>query len=621
MAVQEFFSTGKLLGEINATTIALIPKVSTPSKVSEFRPIACCNVIQKCISKILTNRIQSGLANIVHFNQSAFVPGRHIQDNILIAQELLKGYNRKNRPKRCAMQIDIQKAYDIVSWDFLESILNKFRFHRVMISWIMTCVRFTKFSICINGEIHGYFKGGRGLRQGDPISPYLFTLVMEVFNLIMCKNIQESNEYGYHFGCKDLKLSHICFADDLLVFCKGNVGSIKVVKNTLEEFARTSGLILNLGKSVIFFGSIKDRDKPDMIQILPFKSGKLPVRIQLIVSVLSSMQLYWASVFLLPNSVIKELEKLLKGFLWNSGGSAIGRAKNASIWEVVEDKNDSWGWKTILNIRDKCADGPLSNFITKRVLYDARLDAKTKLSSMINEGQWKWPDGWSEKFSILQGITPPVLQSDKEDDVLWVTNSNLQVDFSTKQIWQDLKYNWPNIDWKDMVWFKHFNPRHAFILWLAVQGKLQTKDRIAKWCHNSVQCVLCKVENETHEHMFFNCKFSADIWLRLRTFRWNMRDYIALQDIIQENVRIKKQNNIGTVVNKIIPAASVYQIWQERNVRIFQEKERNEESICNIIKESVRNQLLSIKVRHTKNVINLGALWKLKWMNCRLVAA
>ncbi|GKA82143.1 RNA-directed DNA polymerase, eukaryota, reverse transcriptase zinc-binding domain protein [Tanacetum coccineum] len=132
----------------------------------------------------------------------------------LPGEELLRWYNRKNGPKRCAMQIDIQKSYDTVSWSFLEEIL-----------------------------------GGRGLRQGDPISPYLFTLVMEVFSLIMEKNIEESRVFCYHFGCKELKLSHMCFADDLLVLCKGNIESIKV-----------------------------ERDKLDLLQVMPLKCGKLSVR-------------------------------------------------------------------------------------------------------------------------------------------------------------------------------------------------------------------------------------------------------------------------------------------------------------------------------------------------------
>ncbi|GJR91899.1 RNA-directed DNA polymerase, eukaryota, reverse transcriptase zinc-binding domain protein [Tanacetum coccineum] len=303
LAVKEFFKSGKILGEVNDTLIALIPKITTSSKVFEFRPIACCNVIYKCISKILTNRIKHDLNKIVNINQSAFIPMRHIPDTILLAQELMRGYDRKNGPKRCAMQIDIQKAYDTVNWMFLEDILMK------------------------------YFNGGKGLRQGDPISPYPFTLVIKVFNLIMCKNIKESTEYGYHFGCKDLKLSYLCFIDDLLVLCKGNKGFLEVIKKSLEEFSHVSGINPNLGKSIIFFGSIKERDKQDLLEILPFKCGKLPVRylgvpllaIRLGVQdckVLTDK----ASVYLLPNTVITDLDKLFKRFLWNSSDSSQGKA-------------------------------------------------------------------------------------------------------------------------------------------------------------------------------------------------------------------------------------------------------------------------------------------------------
>ncbi|GJT83821.1 RNA-directed DNA polymerase, eukaryota, reverse transcriptase zinc-binding domain protein [Tanacetum coccineum] len=119
-AVKDFFKTNKLLGEVNATLITLVPKVQNPSKVSEYRPIACCNVVYKCISKIITNRITGCLDKLVSINQSAFVPGRLIQDNLLITQELLKGYNSKSGPPRCALKIDIAKAYDTVDWNFLE---------------------------------------------------------------------------------------------------------------------------------------------------------------------------------------------------------------------------------------------------------------------------------------------------------------------------------------------------------------------------------------------------------------------------------------------------------------------------------------------------------------------
>ncbi|GJT28636.1 putative RNA-directed DNA polymerase, eukaryota, reverse transcriptase zinc-binding domain protein [Tanacetum coccineum] len=112
--VHDFFSNGQILKEINHTFLELIPKVATPLKVNDYRPISCCNVIYKCISKILTKRVIEGIKEVVSDNQSAFIPGRRISDNILITQELMHSYHKKKGPPRCAFKIDIQKAYDTV---------------------------------------------------------------------------------------------------------------------------------------------------------------------------------------------------------------------------------------------------------------------------------------------------------------------------------------------------------------------------------------------------------------------------------------------------------------------------------------------------------------------------
>ncbi|GKC60779.1 RNA-directed DNA polymerase, eukaryota, reverse transcriptase zinc-binding domain protein, partial [Tanacetum coccineum] len=123
-AIKEFFTNGKLLGEVNATVISLVLKIPTHNKVTDYRPIACCNVMYKCISKVLTNRIKDALNKLMNKNQSSFIPSRLIQDNIMLVQELLMGYNRKSEGKRVAFKIDIQKAYDTVSWNFLEEALK-----------------------------------------------------------------------------------------------------------------------------------------------------------------------------------------------------------------------------------------------------------------------------------------------------------------------------------------------------------------------------------------------------------------------------------------------------------------------------------------------------------------
>ncbi|GJT03135.1 hypothetical protein Tco_0824304 [Tanacetum coccineum] len=215
-AIWDFFVNGKLLKEINHTFLALIPKVSTPLRVTDYRPISCCNILYKCISKILTNRIIDRIKEVISDNQSAFIPGRRISNNILIMKELMHNYHIDRGPPRCAFKVDIQKAYDTVNWVFLRNILKCFGFHMTMVKWIMACVSSASFWLSINGDIHGFFQARRGLRQGDPLSPHLFTLVMEIVNM--------------------------CFADDLFIFTKGEVDSARLIMDSLDEFQKSSGL-------------------------------------------------------------------------------------------------------------------------------------------------------------------------------------------------------------------------------------------------------------------------------------------------------------------------------------------------------------------------------------------
>ncbi|GJS82595.1 RNA-directed DNA polymerase, eukaryota, reverse transcriptase zinc-binding domain protein [Tanacetum coccineum] len=112
--VKDFFANGKLLKEVNVTIISLFLMLATPSKVSDYRPIACCNVVYKIISKVICNRIEGALNDIVDGNQSAFIPFRKISDNILLSQELMRNYHRNRGPAKCAFKIDIEKAYDSV---------------------------------------------------------------------------------------------------------------------------------------------------------------------------------------------------------------------------------------------------------------------------------------------------------------------------------------------------------------------------------------------------------------------------------------------------------------------------------------------------------------------------
>ncbi|GJY93449.1 putative RNA-directed DNA polymerase [Tanacetum coccineum] len=346
-AICEFFRNGNLLKELNHTIIALIPKVKSPTRVNDYRPISCCNVLFKCISKIIANRIKHSLKILISPNQSTFIPGRSITDNILLTQELMHNYHLDRGTPRCAFKVDIQKAYDTVDWEFLHEVLHGFGFHARMIAWIMECVTTTSYSICVNGSLHGYFRGKRGLRQGDPLSPYLY--------------------------CSKLELINLCFVDDLFLFAYGDVNSASIIKEALEEFKDASGLTPSLPKSTTYFCNVLNHIKLSILQILPFEEGKLPVkylgvplvssrlmirdcnelldrvqiriqdwknkslsvagRLQLIRSVLGAIHIYWASVFIIPSRVLLNIEQLMRGFLWCHGSLKKGKSKVA--WEVV----------------------------------------------------------------------------------------------------------------------------------------------------------------------------------------------------------------------------------------------------------------------------------------------
>ncbi|KAL0302569.1 UNVERIFIED_CONTAM: hypothetical protein Sangu_3093000 [Sesamum angustifolium] len=167
-AIIDFFKTGRLLKQLNATLLTLIPKVRTPNSVAEFRPISCCNVIYKVITKILVSRIREILELLISPSQNAFVPGRLISDNVLLAQELFSGYNQCRLPPRCALKVDLRKAYDTVEWDFLIATLRMFGFPTIFIRWIEECVTSAHYSVVVNG---GCMDSLRGHEVSDKETP------------------------------------------------------------------------------------------------------------------------------------------------------------------------------------------------------------------------------------------------------------------------------------------------------------------------------------------------------------------------------------------------------------------------------------------------------------------
>ncbi|GJT92150.1 RNA-directed DNA polymerase, eukaryota, reverse transcriptase zinc-binding domain protein [Tanacetum coccineum] len=506
-----------------------------------LRPIACCNVVYKCISKVIVNRLKEGLGSIINCNQSAFISGRKISDNILLAQEFMNGYGCRGGAQRCAFKVDIEKA-----------------------------------------ELHGFFKGKRGLRQGDPMSPYLFAVVMEVFNLMVQRQICLDDRFKYHWGCRRIKLTHLCFVDDLLMLCHGDHISASILRRALDEFSKSSGLYPSMAKSTVFYGNVPDSVKDDVNLAMPFREGVLPVRYlgvpltakklsiadclvlteKLVAYVLSSLHVYWASMFILPVSVCNNIDKLLKNFVWSKTDSSKGIASVAwkdvcrpkkqgglglkslrvmnhalmvkHLWNTASKKDSLWvKWLNVYRIKGNCiwelkskkiiwhSNGPLCRCISNNVITYNGFDLNAKVSDLIDENG-------------------PNMVLDCNDKALWFNKENEVVRFSVKEAWKVLRDDVPKV-------------------------------------------LCCK---DSHSHLFYQCGFSQGIWERLKVM-------CRLEDL------------------SLVLGAVVYFIWQERNFRLFRSVKRPADKVCDVIVDTVRLRLLGLKIKRSLEVDKAAAIWKL----------
>jgi hypothetical protein len=254
-AVLDFLNNGNFDNELNITHIALIPKKKNPSILTDYRPISLCNVLYKLMAKVIANRLKKVLAIIISPSQSAFVPGRLITDNVLVAFEALHTMDRKlkGREGYMALKLDMSKAYDRVEWTYLEAVMRKLGFDVRWVQLAMTCVRTVSFSVLINGQPHGNIIPTRGLRQGDPLSPYFFILCAEGLSSLLNQAEADGRISGIPITRGGTRINHLFFADDSLLFCKATIFEWVCVQEILQLYEEASGQKLNKEKTAIFF--------------------------------------------------------------------------------------------------------------------------------------------------------------------------------------------------------------------------------------------------------------------------------------------------------------------------------------------------------------------------------
>ncbi|KAL0314573.1 UNVERIFIED_CONTAM: putative mitochondrial protein [Sesamum angustifolium] len=317
---------------LNHTHIALIPKCKKPETLTQFRPISLCNVVYKIASKTIANRLKPLLDSFISPCQAAFVPGRLITDNVLLAFEVNHYLNTKKWGEKghMALKLDISKAYDKIEWKFLEKIL------------------------------FGSVIPQRGLRQGDPLSPYLFLLCTEAFSALLQREERGGRLQGVAVCRRAPRVSHLLFADDTLIFCQAKVDAAWCILEVLDNFGRAAGQEINFAKSSVVFSrntvaslrdeiqgilNIRVEGRHDLYLGLPSVVGKTrrsvfqSIRDRvwnringwnernlsqagkeiLIKAVAQAIPTYAMGCFRLPISLIKELQSMVANFWWHNG--------------------------------------------------------------------------------------------------------------------------------------------------------------------------------------------------------------------------------------------------------------------------------------------------------------
>jgi hypothetical protein len=251
--VQSFFRDGWLLSQMNHTYITLIPKRQAASNFNQFRPISLCNFYYKIISKILVLRLRPILPKLIDPAQVAFVPDRWIAENVVLAQEVVHTFHNMKRKKgSVGFKLDFKKAYDSLEWDFILAVMRAVGFDQKVVDLIHQCISTVQFTLLLNGTKSSSFTPARGLRQGDPLSPYLFIMCADVLARLINREVARGSIKGVKLGLGAAAISKLFYADDVLLFCGAKISEVDVLMNCIDKYCLWSGQSISIEKSGIF---------------------------------------------------------------------------------------------------------------------------------------------------------------------------------------------------------------------------------------------------------------------------------------------------------------------------------------------------------------------------------
>ncbi|GKV47213.1 hypothetical protein SLEP1_g54131 [Rubroshorea leprosula] len=522
--VTEFHKNGKLVRGLNSSFIVLVPKVASPQKIEEFRPIFLVGVMYKLIAKLLACRLSSVLNGIIGETQMAFVGERQLVDSVVIANETIEEAQRRKK-KRTA-----------------------------------------EVSVLLNGSATRQFKMQRGLRQGDPLSPFLFLIVAEGLNGIISSAVSLGLFNGIEIGHRGMNVTHLQFADDSIVFGEASDENIWAVKSVMRIFEMVSGLKVNFGKSVLMGINVSEEWMSRSSSILNCKQGNLPCK-----------------------------------YL----GVSIGeKCRSIATWrpmiESFKKKLASWKNKFIsLGGRITLLNSVLSSLPVFTMSVYLLPKDKTKCISQLghwNYGSWTWTLKWrrpifsweenskSELWRLLQTIQPIKGQKDRwkwrHDKGAYSAKSGYQALSSDQHERRNSLYK--------RVWCRLVPTKVCAFVWKAIQDRIPSKMNLYRrgivQNLNLATCTLCNGCIEDTNHLFLHCNFAYSVWSKC--LQWwrisSVRAENCYASFEQQPASFKNANNRAGW--DAVCCAIIWSLWIARNERTF----RNQEQDINRIFELVQ---------------------------------
>ncbi|KAI0507814.1 hypothetical protein KFK09_013942 [Dendrobium nobile] len=535
--VKIFFETGSLPNSVKATAIVLIPKTSHASHINEFRPISLCNTFYKIIAKILANRMKPFMPKIIHNSQAGFIKDRLATDNIILAMEILKDFKNTSGKDYFCAKLDIKKAFDCISRDFIISRMHEKGFPPQFISWIKGCIFDVPFSVCINGALQGYFTSTSGLRQGCPLSPLLFAIAMDAFS-----------------GYLDGRIQYLKFtiANTIAYWIRGAIipkAGCKIIDRMCARF--------------LYHGSIAEKK----LHLISWKKTTMPYCLGgLGIPDIKSMYFGFASTFLWRFYLFKTPLNSWYKLKFDSPFKPIS-SKASHYWKLICSTAHSI--KNSLNFHVSDSDCSLSliwdPWVNGQSLADLNLHCfpnNMMVCNLVANGIWDLRNVPVHLQQFLHTIPIQV----GGNVISWTGKGVPNFKTFSRKFFGEIS----EVPWHNYIWHKHFAIRYSSYTWLAINGGLKTADVLAaRRIHINTRCYFCHTEDESTSHLFFQCPFSFSV---LHSLIPDVGCFLLRPNILQLFEYFEDFQVFGAAERNfcyLSICCMIYFLWRERNDRRY----------------------------------------------------